>query len=70
MHFLFPYLVFGDRELLTLENKLSHSTLSLTLFNWVIDWGFGWALQDYARAQGLANVHVTKLAFADDVMMQ
>ncbi len=40
--------------------------LSPNLFNYIIDWILGQALQDYPGVQVRANVHVSDLAFADD----
>ncbi len=41
--------------------------LSPTLFNYIIDWILGQALQDYPGVQVGANVHVSGLAYADDI---
>ncbi len=45
------------------------SALSPTLFNYIIDWMLGKALQDYPGAQVGANVHVSDLAYADDILI-
>ncbi len=39
-------------------------TLSTILFNYIIDWILGQALQDYAGVPVGANVHVSELAYA------
>ncbi len=43
-----------------------YPTLSPTLFNYIIDWILGQALQDYPGVQVGANVHVSDLAYAHD----
>ncbi len=43
--------------------------LSPTLFHYIIDWILGQALQDYPGVQVGANVHVSDLAYADDIVM-
>ncbi len=43
--------------------------LSPTLFNYIIDWILGQALQDYPGVQVGANVHVSDLAYADDILL-
>ncbi len=43
-------------------------TLSLTLFNYIIDRILGQPLQDYPGVQVAANVYVSDLAFADDIV--
>ncbi len=43
--------------------------LSPTLFNYIIDLIFGQATQDYPRVQVRANVHVSDLAYADDIVI-
>ncbi len=43
--------------------------LSPTLFNYIIDWILGQALQDYTGVQVGANVHVSDLAYADDIVI-
>ncbi len=43
--------------------------LSPTLFNCIIDWILGQALQDYSGVQSEANIHVSNLAYADDIMI-
>ncbi len=41
--------------------------LSPTFFNYIIDWILRHALQDYPGVQVGANVHVSDLAYADDI---
>ncbi len=43
--------------------------ISPTLFNYIIDWILRQALQDYPVAQVGANVHVSGLAYADDIVI-
>ncbi len=43
--------------------------LSPTLFNYIIDWILRKALQDYPGVQVGANVHVSDLAYADDMVI-
>ncbi len=43
--------------------------LSPTLFNYIIDWILRQALQDYPGVQVGANVHVSDLAYADDIVI-
>ncbi len=43
-------------------------TLSPPLLN-IIDWILGQSLQDYPGVQVEANVHVSKLAYADDIVI-
>ncbi len=43
--------------------------LSHTLFNNIIDWILGQALQDYPGVQVGANVHVSDLAYADYIVI-
>ncbi len=43
--------------------------LSSTLLNYIIDWSFGQALQDYPGVQVGANVHVSVLTYADDIVI-
>ncbi len=43
--------------------------LSLTLFNYIIDWILGQTLQNYLGDQGGANVHVSGLAYVDDIVI-
>ncbi len=43
--------------------------LSPTLFNYIIDWILGQALQDYPGVQVGANVHVSDLAYADNIVL-
>ncbi len=43
--------------------------LSPTLFNKIIDWILGQALQDYPGVQVGATVHVSDLAYADDIVI-
>ncbi len=43
--------------------------LSPTLFNYIIDWILGQALQDYSGVQVGATVHVSDLAYADDIVI-
>ncbi len=43
--------------------------LSPTLFNYIIDWILLQALQDYPGVQVGANVHVSDLAYADDIVL-
>ncbi len=43
--------------------------LSPTLFNYIIDWILRLALQDYPGVQVGANVHVSDLAYADDIVI-
>ncbi len=43
--------------------------LSPTLLNYVIDWILGRALQNYPGVQVGANVHVSDLAYADDIVI-
>ncbi len=40
-----------------------------TLFNYIIDWILRQALQDYPGVQVGANVHVSDLAYADDIVI-
>ncbi len=52
--------------------KVAHSgiiALSPTLFNYIIDWILRQALQDYTGVQVGANVHVSDLAYADDIVI-
>ncbi len=44
-------------------------TLSPTLFNYIIDWVLGQALQGYAAVQDGTKVHVSDLAYADHIML-
>ncbi len=44
-------------------------TLSPTLFNNIIDWILGQTLHDYPGVQVGANVHVSDLDYADDVVI-
>ncbi len=39
-----------------------------TLFNYIIDWTLGQALQGYPGVQVGTNVHVSDLAYADDIV--
>ncbi len=43
--------------------------LSPTLFNYIIDWILRQALQDYPGVQVGADVHVSDLAYADNIVM-
>ncbi len=43
-------------------------TLSTILFNYIIDWILGQALQDYAGVPVVANVHVSELAYAGNAL--
>ncbi len=43
--------------------------LSPTLFNYIIDWILGQALQDFSGVQVGANVHASDLAYADDIVI-
>ncbi len=43
--------------------------LSPTLFNYIIDWILGQALQDYPGVQVGAKVHVSDLAYANDIVI-
>ncbi len=43
--------------------------LSSTLFNYIIDWILRQSLQDYPGVQIGANVHVSDLAYVDDVVI-
>ncbi len=43
--------------------------LPTTLFNNIIDWILGQALQGYSGVQVGANVHVSDLAYADDIVL-
>ncbi len=43
--------------------------LSPTLFNYVMDWILRQALQDYPGVQVGANVHVSELAYTDDIVV-
>ncbi len=43
--------------------------LSPTLFNYIIDWILGQALQDYPGVQVGANVYVSGLPYADDIVI-
>ncbi len=43
--------------------------LSPTLFNYIIDWILRQALQDYLVVQVEANVHVSDLTYADDIVI-
>ncbi len=40
-----------------------------TLFNYIIDWLLGHALQDYPGVQAGANVHVPELVYANDIVI-
>ncbi len=42
---------------------------SPTLFNYIIDWILGQALQDYPGVQVGATVHVSDLVYADDIVI-
>ncbi len=42
---------------------------SSTLFKYKVDWILGQALQDYPGVQVEANVHVSDLAYADDIVI-
>ncbi len=42
--------------------------LSPTLFNYIIDWILGQVMQDYPGVQIGANVHVSDLAYAEDIL--
>ncbi len=44
------------------------SALSPTLFNYEIDWILGKALQHYPGVHVRANVHVSDLAYADEIV--
>ncbi len=43
--------------------------LSLALFNYIINWILGQALQDYPGVQVGANVHVSALAYTEDIVI-
>ncbi len=43
--------------------------LSPTLFNYIIDWILDQASQDYPGVQVGANVHVSDLAYAGDIVI-
>ncbi len=43
--------------------------LSSNLFNYIIDWILGQALQDYPGVQVGANAYVSDLAHADDIVI-
>ncbi len=43
--------------------------LTPTLFNYIIYWILGQALQDYPWVQVGATVHVSDLAYADDIVV-
>ncbi len=43
--------------------------LSPTLFNYIIDWILRQALQDNPGVQVGANIHVSDLAYADDIVI-
>ncbi len=43
--------------------------LSPTLFNYIIDWILGQALQNHPGVQVGANVHVSDLAYANDIVI-
>ncbi len=43
--------------------------LSPTLFNYIIDWILGKALQNYPGVQVGANVQVSDLAYAEDIVI-
>ncbi len=43
--------------------------LSPTLFNYIIGWILGQALQDYTGVHVGANVHESNLAYADDIVI-
>ncbi len=43
--------------------------LSPTLYKYTLDWILGQALQDYPGVQVGANVHVSDLAYADDIVI-
>ncbi len=43
--------------------------LSPTLFNYIVDWILGLALQDYPGVLVGANIHVSYLAYADDIVI-
>ncbi len=44
-------------------------SLSPTLFNYITDWILGLALQDYPGVLVGANIHVSYLAYADDIVI-
>ncbi len=44
-------------------------SLSPTLFNCIIDWILGQALRDYPGVQVGANVHLSDLVYADDIVI-
>ncbi len=48
---------------------LQGCALCLTLLNYIIDWIVRQALQDYPGAQVGANVHVSDLTYADDIVI-
>ncbi len=46
-----------------------NDVLSPILFTYIIHWILGQALQDYPRIQVGANVHVSDLTYADDIVI-
>ncbi len=42
---------------------------ALPVFNYIIDWILGQALQDYPGVQVGATVHVSDLTYADDIVI-
>ncbi len=40
-----------------------------TLFNYIMEWILGQALEDYPGVQVGANVHVSDLAYADNIVI-
>ncbi len=43
--------------------------ISTSLFNYIIDWILGQALQNYPGVQVGANVHVSDLAYVEDIVI-
>ncbi len=43
--------------------------LSRTIFNYIIDWILGQALQKYPEVEVAANVHVSDPAYAGDIVI-
>ncbi len=46
------------------------NSLSSTLINYIINWIVSLALQDYPGVQVGTNVHVSDLAYADDIVIK
>ncbi len=51
------------------SDSMPQCALSPTLFIYIIDWILDQAQQDYSGVQVEANVHVSDLAYADDIVI-